>query len=175
MDVFEAMQRRKSVRSYSGDLADPDDLEKILHFGMQAPIAMGRYEDMHITVVSDPAVLDACEKHQSDLQGREAHPFLGAPQVIVVSIKPSGPEPLNMEYANGGFVLENMSLAATALGLGSCVIYGVFRRALSKPELFDLLDLPEGHQVLGGLALGKTEESFDLRDEAHRMGTTFLD
>jgi nitroreductase len=55
---------------------------------------------------------------------------------------------------NVAIATENMVLAATALGLGTCWV-----RAFNAPAVERLLDVPEGLRVLALLPLGYPDES----------------
>ena len=55
--------------------------------------------------------------------------------------------------ANVSCAAENMMLAATELGLGSCFLMGPMI-AFSDPALRARLGLPEGYEPLIGVALG---------------------
>ena len=50
METFKTMTCRKSVRSYKSTLSDAN-LQKILMAAQAAPIGMGKYDTMHMTVI----------------------------------------------------------------------------------------------------------------------------
>lgn len=144
-------------------------MRQLLDAACASPIAVCRYENMHLTVVSDSVIMNAFEENDSRAKGQESHPFHGAPQMIVISVKPFESDLQNMEYANAGIVAENICLAATALGIGSCMIWGTFRRALANQELLDMLKLPEGFIPCGAVIVGETEEKFAPQKGRHCM------
>ena len=53
--------------------------------------------------------------------------------------------------------LENILIAATALGLGS-LWYGVYRRAAKEPQVRAALNLPEGAECAGIAVIGHAAE-----------------
>ena len=128
MDVFEAMEKRRSVRSFDTARDVPEELvEEILRCGCLAPSA-GNVQPWRFIVVRDADMkraLAAAALSQSFV----AH----APVVIVVCADLAAH---SLNYGQRGVELysiqdtaaatENMLLAATALGLGACWV-GAFR------------------------------------------------
>lgn len=160
MELSEALNRRRSIRSYTGEVADPDQLEAILAAAYEAPIGMGRYEGIHLTVVTRPSLLAAIDAAAARMFGNpDAHPLYGAPMLVVVSSDAEG----NVASANVAAVIQNMSLAAVDQGVGSCYIYGATRALVQDAGLLAQLDLPEGLVPLGSIVLGKTDEKYEPR------------
>jgi FMN reductase (NADPH) len=160
MELSEALKRRRSIRSYTGEVADPDQLEAILAAAYEAPIGMGRYEGIHLTVVTRPSLLAAIDAAAARMFGNpDAHPLYGAPMLVVVSSDAEG----NVASANVAAVIQNMSLAAVDQGVGSCYIYGATRALAQDAGLLAQLDLPEGLVPLGSIVLGKTDEKYEPR------------
>lgn len=160
MELSEALNRRRSIRSYTGEVADPDQLEAILAAAYEAPIGMGRYEGIHLTVVTRPSLLAAIDAAAARMFGNpDAHPLYGAPMLVVVSSDAEG----NVASANVAAVIQNMSLAAVDQGVSSCYIYGATRALAQDAGLLAQLDLPEGLVPLGSIVLGKTDEKYEPR------------
>ena len=160
MELSEALNRRRSIRSYTGEVADPDQLEAILAAAYEAPIGMGRYEGIHLTVVTRPSLLAAIDAAAARMFGNpDAHPLYGAPMLVGVSSDAEG----NVASANVAAVIQNMSLAAVDQGVGSCYIYGATRALAQDAGLLAQLDLPEGLVPLGSIVLGKTDEKYEPR------------
>ncbi|SDR64890.1 nitroreductase family protein [Parafannyhessea umbonata] len=160
MELSEALNRRRSIRSYTGQVVDPEQLEAILTAAYEAPIGMGRYESIHLTVVTRPSLLAAIDAAAARMFGNpDAHPLYGAPMLVVVSSDREG----NVASANVAAVIQNMSLAAVDQGVGSCYIYGATRALAQDADLLAQLDLPEGFAPLGSIVLGKTDEKYEPR------------
>ena len=160
MELSEALNRRRSIRSYTGEVADPDQLEAILAAAYEAPIGMGRYEGIHLTVVTRPSLLAAIDAAAARMFGNpDAHPLYGAPMLVVVSSDAEG----NVASANVAAVIQNMSLAAVDQGVGSCYIYGATRALAQDAGLLAQLALPEGLVPLGSIVVGKTDEKYEPR------------
>jgi FMN reductase [NAD(P)H] len=128
MDAINAILKRKSVRSYKKDQITDKDLETILEAGKSGP-GGGQY---HITVIQKQDLIrkinDATKAamlgsgiefsvKRASLPGYE--PVYGAPTLILLSAgDPNG-------LANTSCCAENMLIAATALGLGSCYLMSI--------------------------------------------------
>lgn len=53
MTVQEAINVRKSVRSYTGEPVSEEELKAILMAGQSAPIGMAKYETIHLSVITN--------------------------------------------------------------------------------------------------------------------------
>lgn len=172
--MWKTIFSRRSIRSYTGEKASPDQLQQVLKAGQAAAVGRGRYDSIHLTVISKQAVLNAIEDHVSKLMGEEVHPLFGAPQMILISVKPGGKEADNVELSSVGCIAQNMSLAATELGLGSCLIWGAVGR-VAKTDLVIQFELPEGYLPVGGVILGQTREQFSEDSDRHHIEVQYLD
>ena len=74
--------------------------------------------------------------------------------MIIVAVRPNGDTIENAEYASAAMIIHNMVLAAEALGLGACYIWGAIRSTQDNAEVQAAIDLPEGYQAVGSLVLG---------------------
>lgn len=155
MDVFEAIRTRRSIRSYSDRPVEEAKLQQVLEAGRLAPSASNR-QDWVFVVVRDAA------KRQKLVAACKDQKFIGqAPVVLVVCAT-------NMEYrmrsglaiaaVDPTIAVDHMTLAATALGLGTCWI-GAF-----EPEkVAAVVDVPAGATPVHVLPLGYPAESPEPR------------
>lgn len=175
METLKTINSRKSVRSYTGTLSD-EALQTVLAAGLAAPIGMGKYEAMHMTVIRDSALLDELDKNAGTFFGDPArHPLYGAPCLILISTPVPDPAAGNVAYSNAAVMTQNMTLAATDIGIGSCLIWGAVAALNTKPELVAKLNLPEGHVVCCGIVLGETAETFDEKEiPADRIAISYI-
>lgn len=155
--MIDLILERRSVKSYL-DKEVPDDLlAQIIKCGIYAPSARNK-QNWHFTVITHK---DTIEKiNELTLIGMEKlgiqkepgyHLFYHAPVVIVMSSAIEGFSELNC-----GCALENMSLAAKALGLDSCIV-GQTRYMYHQADVNDinrLLKIPEGYQHDASLIVG---------------------
>lgn len=147
MDTLTAIASRKSTRQYlSAPLAE-DALSTILSAGSSAPVALGDYTNVHMTVVQNPETLRMLGGDQ---------PFYGAPALVLISAR-STPYP-NIEHLNAACMIQTMCIAATALGVGSVYISGASEAALADGEALAALGLPKGYAPVAAVALGYPAE-----------------
>lgn len=172
MDVFEAMEKRHSVRSFDSSREVPDELvEEVLRCACLAPSA-GNVQPWRFLVVRDRGIKEALA---AAALGQR---FVAqAPVVIVVC---ADLEAHAGSYGKRGVELyavqdtaaavQNMLLAATALGLGTCWV-GAFHeneaaRALGLPgHLRPLALVPMGYAL---------REGSQPRKVPHNRLTTYL-
>ena len=156
---------RRSIRSYTGAMPTDDELNLILKAVYAAPVGMGRYDSLHVTVGKNRDYLSRLEAAAGSQLGKENyHPLYGAPILLIFSSVFPGIPTDNSSYSNCAILSQNAALAAVSLGLGACHIWGAIRALSKEPELLAELNLPEGFAPCCALALGKTQETYTERD-----------
>lgn len=169
MEFKNVLNTRKSIRSYTGEPISKEQLDNILTAAYEAPIGMGKYDSIHLTVVTNKDLLDEIDQNAAKFFGDPSfHPLYGAPTLIVVSSKDQG----NVASANVGIIIQNMSLAAVDEGVGHCDIYGATVALTQNKELLSKLNLPDGYTPLGSIALGLSDEKYEKREipAKHKYG-----
>ena len=171
METLKAVFSRKSVRSYTGEKVSEEELQTILKAGYAAPVGMAQYDTLNITVIEDKAVLAAIEEAGAKLFNKPGlHPLYGAPTLILLSAKGNS----TMDLSNASCVIENMSLAAVDLGIGTVHIWGAVAALNKDPALVASLGLPEGFIPACALAVGKTTVKYEEREIPERIATSYL-
>jgi len=155
MDMFEAVQKRCSVRAYLPDPVPKDALERILEAGRLAPSAMN-LQPWHFIVVMDQ------QKREAISAGRFAH-FLSQTPVVIVGCGNRSASPKGC-VVDTTIALENMVLVATGEGIGTCWI-GSF----DEEHVKVLLKIPEDFTVVAMLAVGYPREKPTLMERAIRF------
>lgn len=119
MELFEAITKRYSVRSYRPDPVEPEKLQKVLEAACLAPTACN-FQSFRIVVMKT-------DGHREEL--KSVYPrewFLDAPYVLAVCSIPSEcyvrKDGKNYSDVDATIVMDHIILAATALGLGTCWI-----------------------------------------------------
>lgn len=156
MNILDAINGRRSIRKYTGEPINEDQLNTILKAGFQAPSAHNRNPREYI-VLRDREILEAITKF---------HPYTKMlPQAgcgIVVCGDTTKQEREGFIVSDCSASIQNMLLAAHGIGLGGvwCGIYPV--PELMEP-LIQLLKLP-GHIIpIGIVVVGvKDEEKREL-------------
>jgi nitroreductase len=162
-DALEVLMTRRSVRNFLADQVGDEDIRKIVDAGLHAATAMNR-QSWHLTIVQDKELLDALSGAVGSVLVDSGVPslierarssgfssFHHAPTVIFVA--GDGSHYSSADCANAS---QNMCLAATALGLGSCYI-GSFVQAFDHPsgkKLLERFSLPAGYKPIFAIALG---------------------
>ena len=127
MDVFEAIKKRRSVRAYTSEEVSEEDVEKLLEAARRAPSAgnIQPWEFVIVTHAETKRKLSDAALHQTFIEE--------APVVIVVCADVArsswgyGSRGTNLYcLQDTAAAIENMLLAAQALGLATCWV-GAFR------------------------------------------------
>lgn len=173
MEVSAAIKLRQSVRAYKPDQITEEELQAVLTAAQNAPCAMKMCERMHLTVVQDPAILEELNVMAAKSMGRpDARPTYDAPTLIFVSHLKECEDILM--GVNVSCVMENMLLAATELGLGSCYLFGLSQANQGNPRLPELLKLPEGYRSVAAAAIGYPAEELTAREQMPRYTVDYL-
>jgi len=148
MDVFEAIQERRSIRAYQDMPVPSEKLEKILEAARLAPSA--RYaEPWHFIAVTDKETRKILSK------GRYAKFCAEAPLVIVAcGDKKASPDWYAVDVS---LAVENMVLTAQSEGLGTCCV-GSFDEA----EVKQTVKVPDNYEVIVMLAVGYPRGKLDV-------------
>lgn len=154
--MLEQMKSRRSVRKYKTDLVPQEILDQIIEAGLYAPSGKGQQNTILIQV-TDKALRDEIARMNCEIGGWEPgfDPFYGAPAMLIVLAKKDWP---NRVY-DGSVVMENLMLAAHALGVGSCWIHRAkeeFETPWGK-ELLRSLGIEGEYEGIGHCALGWAE------------------
>ena len=161
MELFEAIQKRCSVRKYESRDIEEDKLRRVLEAGIAAPTARNRQEFKFVIVRN--AALRAKLAKASEQEWLEAVPVIIAivgltPDRVMFCDVPSDP-------VDCAIVIDHMTLAAVAQNLGACWI-GHFKQADCKK----ILGVPADAKIVEMLTLGypvtepakeKKRKSFD--------------
>ncbi len=139
MDTFETIKKRRSIRSYTGGPVPQADLEKIVDAGRLTPSGNNR-QQWHFIVVTNHEMLQK-------LSIAAAWSAKAGAMIAVVMNTAS-----NYWVEDGSAAVENMLLAATALGYGTCWLEG---NALPHEEpIKQWLNIPEGLKLLTLIPVG---------------------
>jgi nitroreductase len=153
MDIYEAIRRRSSVRSYSGEPIDDAVLNRILDAGRLAPSARNRQQWKFVLVRSE-----ALRRELAVKVCRQ--PWMAQAAVILAGVS-TDPYTMYCDVEAGAvdlaIALDHMVLAATAEGLGTCWI-GHFDQQACK----QLLGIGEPSRVIELLTIGQGKEQSDV-------------
>lgn len=168
MNVFESILARRSVRSYTAQEIDRTQLHTLLEAAVRAPTAIHE-EPWVFAIFQDRSLLQRLSERARPLfleelqhagQERSGHVFdvfsrpdfnifYDAGTLIVIGAVSTAP----FVAADCWLAAENLMLAASAMGLGTCVI-GSALPALNLSEVKQLLGLPEGYSSIAPIIVG---------------------
>lgn len=167
MNTLETLFARKSVRSYTGEMPTNEELELILKAANASPVGLKQYDTLHLTVIKSAELLAEIEHAAGAMFGKadeDFHPLYGAPVLVVVSLKKPAPGMEATAISNAAIVAHNMAIAATALNLGVCHIWGATAGLARNEELVKKLNLPADFAPCCAVCVGKTEEVYTERE-----------
>lgn len=161
MDVYEAIEKRRSVRTYADRTIDNETLGRILNAGRMAPSGRNT-QNWKFIVVRDA-------ERRAALGEAAEQPFIGQAPVVLAVVDTGGGHVMSCGVPAGpvdcAIAMDHMVLAATAEGIGSCWI-GHFNQDACKR----ILNVPDEHCIIEMLPLGyraaagdtpKTRKSLD--------------
>lgn len=162
-EAIDVLLQRHSTRDFQPKQISDDEIDIIVHAGLNASTAMNR-QSWHLTVVQNRELLQAISGAVGEVLIETEVPslierarssgfssFHHAPTVIFVS--GDGNRYSMADCANA---TQNMCNAAFALGIGSCYI-GSFVQAFNHPsgeKLLTYFDLPHSFRPAFAVALG---------------------
>ena len=158
---------RRSIRKFTDEALTAEQIDLLQQAALAAPSAMNR-QPWRFHFITRPSVLAAIneaalDKYREDgnlavidrLKSRGSDSlFYGAPLVVILSVDQT--EKSGYPLIDAGIAVENIALAAQALGLGSCII-GLTQAAFagtSRDAIGRLIELPETHDFAISIAVG---------------------
>ena len=125
MDILTAIKRRVSVRSYSGNIVDSAKIEQLINFAKNTK---------YLTTVSPRIELvsgvDKTNRILTSIIG--LYDLVRNPPHLLIGIMP---EESDIARIDLGYVLEQVVLEATKLGLGTCWISGFYNPKTAGNEV----------------------------------------
>jgi nitroreductase len=139
MEALEAIRKRRSVREYTGEPIPRQDLETIVDAGRLAASGHNN-QPWDFVVVTDRDMIEQL-KVASEWMDK-------AGAIIAVVVDPAS----RWWQEDGSAAVENMLIAATALGYGSCWLQGY--TMLREEEFKALLEIPGELRLLTLVPIG---------------------
>ncbi len=174
MDVFEAIHSRRAVRLYRPDPVSREQVLSVLDAANQAPSGLNR-QPWEFIVVTKEKIREMGTSYHSTLVEylknwnaspmrdfitkddfiRFAETYGEAPVVIVVLVKADPlPNFRKADLESASAAMENLLLAATALGLGTCWMTGPLR---DEKTLRRILAIADDREIVAVTPLGYPE------------------
>lgn len=165
MEFFELVERRHSVRSFTGEPVEQAAITRILKAALSAPSAKNTRSSSFM-VVEEPELIGRIARMRD-----YGSAFVEkAPLVILVM---GDQLRSDLWEVNAAISATYVQLAAQALELGSCWVHVAGRpRRREEPGgpaaedyLCSFLPVPEGRRILCAVAIGHTAEPAPIRKE----------
>lgn len=154
MELFDAVQRRRSVRSFADRPVDERDLKEMLEAARRAPTA-GNLQAWSVVVVTEPGT-----REELALACRGQGHVADAPLTLVFLADEERSAEQYGERGRSFYAMQDATiaathavLAATAKGLGTCWV-GAFRDG----EVERVLGAPDGHPPVAVIPTGYPDE-----------------
>ena len=164
MDIFEAIEKRRTIRKYNG-VATEEQLNRILAAAAKSPSG-GNSQNWEFIIVDDPALIEkvseikyllnrgkprgeTVSEDQEKAAQKQKDSFVNASLVMVFhNSKPA-------DAAGVWCCIENMLLAAVAEGLGTRIARF---RGDSVTDINRLMNAPEGMDLVAAISIGVPAE-----------------
>ncbi len=157
-DFIDLIKTRRSCRRYKSQQIDDRALQAVLEAGTYAPTSKGQ-QSPFIVAVQEPALLKQLARMNADVMGTDTNPYYDAPTYIFVFAPADGRNPVQ----DGSCVMQNLMLAAHALGLATCWINRE-REMFATDEgqaLMRQWGLPDGLMGIAAVAIGYADGAPD--------------
>jgi len=154
MDLFEVIEKRRSIRTFKPEPVAKKDLKKILEAGRLAP-SSGNRQPWCFIVVRDLETKRALSIAAGNKKFiADANTVIAALGVPTITPKPTTPTIRIPHKQDPMIAIEHMVLATTALGYGTCWI-----AAFNEDEVKEILKIPKDIEVIALLPIGIPDEN----------------
>ena len=169
MDFWKVVEDRRTIRRFSAP-PSTEQLDRLLEAGAKAPSA-GNKQAWFVVVVTDPAVRRRLgeikwkinvafaadtERGRALLQAQK-DVFVDSTALMFYSFAPEPGDPHRYDLGSVWMMMENISLAAVAMGLGT-QIFTYWDAA--ELEVDRLLEVPETYRQVAGMNIGLPHPEF---------------
>ncbi len=169
MEFFDVIYGRRAVRKFKSDQVSRQDIMKILDAANYAPSGMNHQQWEFLVVSGEKknqlgdSYAQIADGYTAGWEQKEREQFMnyartygGAPYIIVVltdASKNEGIRKMNLESASAA--MENLLLAARALGLGTCWMTGPLN---DEAGVRKILNIPDSKEIVALTPLGYPEK-----------------
>lgn len=149
--IYEAIMKRRSIRSYNGKEISSSDIEKLLIAASMAPSGKNVQPWSFFVIHNDKELL----KKVSELSSYSNWLKTSSCLIVIFLDKKSSRHYLTDVLAIGAS-FQNILLSAYEMGIGSCWIGDVINK---EAQMFSLLGIQsEGLEIMGMISLGYTNK-----------------
>jgi len=147
LEIFKAIRTRRSIRKYRPDSVPDDLIEKVIDAARWAPSSHDRQPWEFIIVKNRYTIEKLAKTHEYSSF------MVDTPLVIAVCVDQHKSPSLFIQ--DGSAAIQNLLLAAHAIGLGTCWI-AIHNLNFPKSETYvqKLLSIPENIRVIALISIG---------------------
>ena len=169
--VIDAIEARRSIRAYKDTPVEREKLELLAKCGVMAPSAMNRQE-WEVRIVDSKEWIDACTAtYLKAVEGTDKAKYMLTPtfknifrngSAVIFVAAPDG----LFAGENVGCLAQNVMLAATELGLGTCFL-GSVQMIFAEPAMAEhlaSLGFSGGYRLRYALAVGYPDEAPEMKE-----------
>ena len=159
MDFKELIYKRRSTRAFTDKKVTREEIEQMLTAATRAPNACN-LQSWHFYAV-------ASDEMRAKFASEEAiRPWAcAAPVIFVVCTNGAeivgrfGEKARKFPVQDTALAMQNLSLAAADMGLGSCII-GMY----NNDKIRAILNLPDAHEIVAVVVVGEAADEVPLRE-----------
>lgn len=146
-NIVSIIKKRRSIRSYLLDPIPEQDLYEMLSAGLYAPSGKNR-QPWRFLIVKDKNKIKQISK--SSIYSRFIR---NAPVLVLVYVTPSTDYLIEKDIFGVGACVQNILLAATEKGYGTCVIGELYSAEIEilDSKLYD-------YKLICGISIGKSKD-----------------
>ena len=151
MDVYEAIEKRRSVRQWQARPIEAETLRRVMNAARLAPSAKNLQEWRFVVVTDADTRRDlAAAARGQDFVGQAPAVIVGC-AVDTSNTMPCGQQSYPIDLA---IAMDHITLAAVAEGLGTCWV-----GAFYEDQVKDLLGIPDAVRVVDLMPIGYPTEA----------------
>lgn len=146
MDSLECIRTRRSVRKYTSQPLSDDEIRQIIQAAVDAPSGKNG-QPWKFRIVTDQRVIEAVSKNSIYYSLLRTSPCF-----VIVFLDKSCSYNQMKDIQSCGAAMQNMMLAAHALGIGSCWIGEILPKEIEVKRLLEIEN--EELQLMGIVSFG---------------------
>jgi nitroreductase len=169
--VVDAIEARRSIRAYKDTPVEREKLQLLAEYGVKAPSAMNKQE-WELRIVDSKEWIDNCTAaYMKAIEGTDKADYMKGPNfknifrngaAVIFVAAPEG----KFAGENVGCLGQNIMLAATEMGLGTCFL-GSVQMIFEEPALAEYLQslgFSEGYNLRYALSVGYPDEAPEAKE-----------
>ena len=183
MDFWKVIEDRRTIRRFAAPPTE-EQLDRLLEAGAMAPSA-GNKQAWFVVVITDPAVRQRLgeikwqinvafspdtERGRALLQAQK-DVFVDSTALMFYTFAPEPEDPHRYDLGSVWMMMENISLAAVPMGLGS-QIFTYWDEA--EGEVNRLLGVPEKYRQVAGMNIGVPHPDFQPATKVFKSKSKWL-